>query len=190
MLKKRPVQKPARKKRSLYFIVLGAVLAVLLVTLPIFARRYYPYDHREEIEQYAAQYGLDPLLVAAIIRSESSFRPQAVSRVGACGLMQLMPETAQWMAEKNGMAYSDEQLFEPAYNIRLGCAYFAYLKGRFDSPTAALAAWNAGEGNVRRWLTEGRLMEDGADIPYPETRQFIKKVNDAYEKYRWLYQSH
>ncbi|MDD4796290.1 MAG: lytic transglycosylase domain-containing protein [Eubacteriales bacterium] len=190
MLKKRLVQKPARNRRLRYFLVLGAVLVALLVTLPILGKRYYPYNHRQQIEQYAGQYGLDPLLVAAIIRSESSFRPGAVSRVGACGLMQLMPATARWMAEKNDITYSDELLFEPAYNIRLGCVYLAYLNGRFGSPAETLAAWNAGEGNVRRWLAEGRRMENGEDIPYAETRQFIKRVNDAYEKYRWLYQSH
>ncbi|MDD3243057.1 MAG: lytic transglycosylase domain-containing protein [Eubacteriales bacterium] len=176
-------------RRWLYLAGVAVVLAAALVLLPVAARRVYPYEQRQTIERWAQEYGLDPLWVVAIIRTESSFRPAAVSPAGARGLMQLMPATAQWMAEKHALEYSEEMLLQPAYNVQLGCAYYAYLKERFPENEAALAAWNAGEGNVRRWQQAGKQMTRAEDIPYGETRRFVKKVKDAYEKYRWLYQS-
>lgn len=177
-----------------------AALAVLLCVLLLGAAvvlgsiwslyRSYPYSHREAVEQSAAEFGLDPLLVAAVIRTESGWRPAAVSGVGATGLMQVMPGTGEWIAKRNGWDYSDEMLKEPDNNIRLGCWYLKYLSGKFDGDMAvALAAYNAGDNKVRQWISEGRYKDGQLDIPYPETKSFVNKVESAYEKYKFLYQS-
>ncbi len=150
--------------------------------------RAYPYKYQEDIRANAALYGQDPLFIAAIIRTESSWRPQVVSSVGATGLMQIMPGTGQWIAEKNGWEFKESDLKNGPANIRLGCWYVDYLSRQFDGDkTLMLAAYNAGDNKVRQWVDEGRMTEGGSGIPYPETREFVRKVMDAYEKYQKLY---
>ena len=85
---------------------------------------------------------------------ESGFKPMAKSGKGARGLMQLMPSTAEWIANKNGIAYSEELLVNAEYNLELGCAYLSYLSSRFDGKRNIAAAYNAGEGDVRKWLND------------------------------------
>ncbi len=150
--------------------------------------RLYPYDLQPVIEPAAARYGLDPLFVAAVIRTESNFRADARSGVGALGLMQIMPDTGEWIAGKNNWSYSDDMLLDRGYNIEMGCWYLNYLSGRFDSDTTlALAAYNAGEGTVRKWVQQGGIGVNGEDIPFAETRNFVKRVLNAYEAYKRLY---
>ena len=92
--------------------------------------------------------------------------------------MQLMPSTAEWIANKNGIAYSEELLVNAEYNLELGCAYLSYLSSRFDGKRNIAAAYNAGEGNVRKWLN------DGGSIEFPETAAYVKKVAAAENVYR------
>ncbi len=148
-------------------------------------RLVYPYPYRELIEQEAERYDLDPLLVVAVIRTESGFSPTARSRVGARGLMQLMPTTAEWAARRASVrAYSIDRIEEPAVNVRLGCWYLSYLERQFPGELeAVLAAYNAGQGNVARW----RKQPDAIAAAFPETRHYVKRGLRSYQIYRMLY---
>lgn len=124
-------------------------------------------------------------MVLAVIRTESDFYPEAVSNAGACGLMQLMPETFAFLQkEKFNEELHDGAIFDPETNIRYGVYYLSYLYKRFDSWKIALAAYNAGEGRVADWLRDDA---DLSDIPFPETKRYVRAVLDAYRTYRDIY---
>ena len=154
-------------------------------------RRTYRLEHAALITRYAEEYGLDPYLVAAVIHVESSNDPNAVSKSGALGLMQVMPQTGEWIAGKLDLgAFSSEMLFEPQMNIRMGCWYLDFLTKRFDSNRLhIIAAYNAGHGNVESWLEDETLTRDGElhSIPFEETEHYVEKIQRAYEKYKTLY---
>jgi len=146
----------------------------------------YPLYFREEIEFAGEKYGVSPALVASIIFAESSFRTDAKSNRGAVGLMQLLPSTAEWLCARQGESFSEEMLTNPLYNIELGTYYLSYLFEKFENETAVLAAYNAGEGNVRLWLLNTTYSADGEGLtttPYKETNEYIKKVKKAERRY-------
>jgi len=151
----------------------------------------YPRAHWEAITQASTRGGVDPYLVAGVIREESRFDPQAVSPAGAYGLMQLMPGTARSAARVFGVPLPDlHALSDPATNITLGTAVLGAELQRFGRADLALAAYNAGPETVRRWLAQ----RDGTDpdvfieeIPYEETRGYVKTVLQSAGMYRWLY---
>lgn len=174
-----------------FLIVLG-IIVILLVNSSWFLKIFYPFPHRELVLEYSKEYKVDPYLVLAIIRTESRFYSRAHSRVGARGLMQIMPETGQWIARQMKMAdYKEEMLFVPGYNIPMGIWYLAYLDKSFggDLPKI-LASYNAGEKKVRRWLADGIWtghQKDIHQIPYEETREYIDKVLFDYQIYKRIY---
>lgn len=130
---------------------------------------------------------LDPFLVLAIIREESRYNTHARSSKGALGLMQLMPETASWILHDD---ISAVQLVEPSVNISAGTAYLDYLCRRFDSAEYVVASFNGGPNNVAKWIRSnpGRNLERFIEeIPYRETRNFVKRVYTSYRMYRYLY---
>jgi soluble lytic murein transglycosylase len=185
-------KRTGRKKRTALAIAACILLVGLAVALGALWSLYraYPFKWQDEVKANAARYGQDPLFIAAIIRTESGWRQYAVSSVGATGLMQIMPDTGGWIASQNGWEYSEGQLSDAAANIRLGCWYVDYLDRKFEGDKMLmLAAYNAGESKVLEWRQEGRFGEGGTGIPYPETRNFVRKVMDAYEKYRFLYKN-
>lgn len=154
-------------------------------------KRSYRLQYASEIKKYSKEFGVDPYLVAAVIHCESSNRHDAVSKAGARGLMQIMPDTGKWIAEKLEVeGFSEEKLFEPETNIRFGCWYLKYLLDTFsgDRRTAA-AAYNAGPGNVKKWLADERYSSGGeiVEIPFKETERYVEKVQRAYEKYTEIY---
>nr|PZN42183.1 MAG: lytic transglycosylase [Bacillota bacterium] len=173
----------------LRFLVLLGVAGTALWLLALFA---YPFPYREEVFQAAARHGVSPYLVAAVIRQESHWQPDVVSRQGARGLMQVMPETGRWAAAQMGLGPLDpHRLFDPAVNIEVGTWYLGYLIRKFDGNLAvALAAYNGGSRHVEEWLRQGRW-SGGADrldeIPFPETRTFVRRVLRDYRRYRLLY---
>lgn len=178
-----------RFRRIVMMLIAGALLALFAL---MFLRAYYPFPYRESVERYALEYQIDPLLIASIMRVESSFNPHAVSPKGARGLMQLMPETAQWVASQMDMEEFDvDMLFDPEVNVAMGAWYLADLRRLFDGHTVlALAAYNGGRGNVRRWLSEQAWsgeVESLDDIPFPETRAYVDKVLSTYTMYRWVW---
>jgi soluble lytic murein transglycosylase len=158
-----------------------------------FQRQYiYPFPKKQAVFYYAEHNDLDPYLVAAVIRTESKFFSEARSVKGAIGLMQIMPETGRWVAgEINYPDFSTEDLYDPDINIRFGTWYLASLKGEFQAnENLMLAAYNGGRGNVKQWMRQFSWSENFREvdqIPFRETREYVKKVLDAREKYRKLY---
>ena len=127
------------------------------------------------------RFSVTPSLVHAVIKVESGYRADAVSRAGAIGLMQLMPSTAEWCAKKVGAEFEKADLFDPKCNITLGVYYLSYLLNRFNDEETVIAAYNAGEGNVMLWKAQ-KLTE----IPFPETRRYVERVINAQRIYQFL----
>jgi soluble lytic murein transglycosylase len=152
---------------------------------------YYPLKYRQILFDRAREHGLDPYLVAAVVRSESGFKPTATSSQGARGLMQIMPETGEWVAKQMGLPYSPDLLYDPDYNVRLGCWYLESLHTEFGGDTVlALAAYNGGRNNVRQWLEERRWTGEHQtleQIPFKETRLYVAKVLKDFALYRRIY---
>lgn len=172
-------------------------MAVIIVLLLIanagdIGRYFFPIPYRQTIFREAAKAGIDGYLLAAVIKTESNFNPRAESVKGARGLMQVMPDTGQWVARRVGIPnYSPDLLYSPEVNIKIGAFYMSDLYREYNgSTTLVLAAYNAGRGNVNKWLEEKQWdgNQGGIDrIPYPETRQFIRKITFYRQVYWYLY---
>lgn len=189
------------RRRLLLALTVLALTGVIVASLAAWqqdrlparvAAQLYPLEYQEEIGRAATRYGVDPFLVAAVIKTESGFDARAESQAGAVGLMQLMPATAGWIASRpdwRGPASPD--LRRPEDNINLGTYYLAYLLDRFDGDRAsALAAYNAGTGTVGRWLRQAEPDGKGLaleSIPFPETRGFIDRVQRFHALYRRIH---
>ncbi len=172
-------------------LVLGVISFIYSFGPALLFRSMYPLRYESEIAASSAAHGVDPYLVAAVIRAESNWDPEASSHKGAQGLMQLMPETAQDMVDKglvNASTYSADDLLDPATNIEFGCAYLAYLLDYFNGATdKAIAAYNAGMGNVDDWTSADSPLHSA--ITFPETQAYLVRVNMALGRYRELYPS-
>lgn len=170
-------------------LIFGLVSLAFAFAPSLLFKSMYPLRYEDEITASAATHGVDPYLVAAVIRSESSWDPEASSHQGARGLMQLMPETAQDMVAKglvDGKRYSYENLEDPTVNIEYGCAYLSYLLTYFNGATdRAIAAYNAGMGNVDGWAKQDKLLHNA--ITFPETQAYLVRVNMAKVRYQELY---
>ena len=183
-----------RKKTSSKAIaVIVAILVIVIigaVGTVMFVNRYYPLNYADIIEKFSEEYGLQPELVCALIHAESRFRADAVSRAGASGLMQIMEDTAYWLAPRAGLDDFDYgQILDPEVNIHLGTYYLSILIERFDDIEAALCAYNAGRGNVTNWLGNPEYSSDGKTldyIPYAETREYVQKVMKTQKIYAFL----
>ena len=180
-------------KRKFYskitlFIIL-IVVGFMSVT-PI-KKAIYPLKHKDIIIQYSNKYELDPYLVMAIICTESRFNENANSHKGARGLMQITEETATWCVEKFKIQADAKNIYNPRTNIEVGCAYLDFLVDLFEGETTtAVAAYNAGQGNVKKWLSDERYSLDGKtleQIPFEETKNYVEKVLKRYEIYKKLY---
>ena len=180
-----------RKKRTAAALLLLLFLLLSAAGIYGYLRVRFPLRYAELVQTYAAEYELEPSFVLAVIWAESSFRPEATSHAGARGLMQIMPATGEWIAGKLGIEdFTADQLYDPETNIRLGCWYLGYLRERFGgNEVKMLAGYNAGPNNVKKWQEEwGEGHEPtAADIPFPETEQYVKKVCNAKLLYAWLY---
>ncbi|MGC7873597.1 lytic transglycosylase domain-containing protein [Desulfosporosinus sp. FKB] len=181
-------------KRLLLVLIVVILIGFGLLNIPSFERILYPYPNQKIVEKYAAEYGVDPLLVVAIIREESKFLPQSQSHKGAVGLMQLMPSTAQSIAESLGdKSYSNEDLIKPEKNIQYGTWYLASLEKVFDNNLVlVIAAYNGGRGHVQEWMESGQIDPNNVrqeDIPFKETRDYVGRVLKSYQKYIKLYRT-
>lgn len=157
-------------------------------------RAQHPLQYAGFITQYALAQDLDPALVAAVILCESSYNPEAESRLGARGLMQLMEDTAGWVAHKldeDGEGYSFDLLYDPETNIRFGTWYLGYLSRRFGGDaTKIVCAYHAGQGNVDAWLKNPEYSSDGVTldvIPTQDTATYAARVLRARDVYRKYY---
>jgi len=150
-----------------------------------------PLRHSDIIRQQAADKGVDADLIAAVIYEESRFRDQT-SHAGARGLMQITPETAAFIArDSGGTRFTQKDLATPQINISYGAYYLRYLLRRYDGDTAlAVAAYNAGETNVNRWVAEAGGEDDfepDEHIPFAETRAYVENVQERKKEYRKNY---
>jgi peptidoglycan lytic transglycosylase len=171
-------------------IVLAVVLAVRLG--PTAVRHFtLPLNHEQIIRQQASDKNLDPALIAAVIYQESKFRDRT-SSAGAKGLMQLLPATAEFIAKKSGgTSFQVQDLGTPQVNIAYGSWYLRYLMTRYHgNSTLAVAAYNAGEANVDKWVRRvggAGNFDAGRDIPFPETRHYVLSVMSHRQAYRKTY---
>jgi peptidoglycan lytic transglycosylase len=150
----------------------------------------YPFGWRSTVTAAAEREALDPFLVAALVREESSYYPRALSRAGARGLMQLMPATARLVASGGVMLAGVDVLDDPATNVELGTRFLAGMLREFGDPRLALAAYNAGPSRVRQWWKARRTDDLEAfveQIPFDETRQYVKRVMLSWDEYRRIY---
>lgn len=189
--------KSKRKKPRGCFLVVLIVCALLLIFSPNLQRSigkiFYPLDYWEEVTVFSKEYDVDPYLVMAVIKTESNFDEKAISSANACGLMQLMPDTAVWIVEKAQMNIDPkEAIWEPGDNIRMGIWYLRWLSQEYylGNWLAALTAYNGGMQNVDTWLKDGTWdgsFEDREQIPFKETVAYLERVKRAYIRYYELY---
>ena len=176
-------------KRLLKFLLsLFMMCAILYLCAPYIAKTLYPLKYEETISACSEKYELDKFLVMGIISAESRFSENAVSHKNAKGLMQLKDETASWCANKFNIV---GELYEPEVNIEIGCSYIRYLLDIFDGDMKnALASYNAGQGNVKKWLEDKEYSNDGKtlhSIPYKETDGYVEKVIRRAKIYELIY---
>ena len=190
------VYKKRKKKRAGLIAAIIIVAAALLGVGAYFGYRQYiiethPLKYQTYVEKYAAQNGLDKYLVYAVIKTESGFKTDAVSNVGARGLMQIMEETFDWIKYKrddDGAVYFD--MYNAQKNIDYGCWLLGYLYEEFGTIEATAAAYHAGRGTVNQWLSDARYSPDGVHlevIPTPDTAHYVDKIKNALQTYKKLY---
>lgn len=158
-----------------------------------YARHWYPLEYVATIRTHAEQTRVAPDLIAAVIWRESDFNPDARSSQGAVGLMQVLPATATFISSQpGGLGYSADRLGEPEVNIAFGSWYLHYLIDKYGDERVAIAAYNGGETNAAAWVKDaaakGRHLTLD-DIPFPETRAFVKSVERARSIYRRVYRA-
>lgn len=174
-------------------VILAAILlAVLVGARYIIKEKFFPYKYKEYVDAYSSEYNLDPLLVLAVVKTESKFNEEAESHKNAVGLMQITVETGEWAAKEMGYStFSKENLYDEKYNIRMGCWYLRRLNDLFDGDLdLTIAAYNAGPTNVQSWLKNEKYSSDGKSIdyiPFGETKKYVDKVNTYYQVYKYYY---
>ncbi len=182
-------------RRTLVLVGLALIAVIGISQLPKLEGTYrdltLPLNHASIIREQAAAKGLDPALIAGVIYAESKFQPRE-SSAGAQGLMQLLPSTALFIARKSGgTAFVPKDLANPNVNIRYGSWYLRWLLEHYDGNEAlALAAYNAGLGNVDKWVEEAHAAGQPfsvRDIPFPETKAYVQRVLEARRDYRDKY---
>ena len=191
-----------KRKSHRLIRILWQTIALLMVALigtlllhkgyQQYYRAVYPVAYQDEVSAAAEQFGIQPSLIYAIIHTESSFKPNAVSPADAKGLMQLTNDTFQWALTRAGQtdAHSPDDLFDPSINIHYGVYVLTLLGEQFEDTETVLAAYNAGQGRVAEWLSDTRYSADGIrlhTIPYPETETYVQRVLDTQKQYIQLY---
>ena len=168
-------------------MVVVGILAILPFALRVpdaVMRTLYPLRYEETIREVSEENGLEPAFVAAVIYTESRFRPGVESHQDAYGLMQLLPESADYIQRKSGI---EGDYRDPKVNIKLGTWFLGYLDNRYGGDERLmLAAYNSGEGSVDAWTSDENF-DIEKDIPYKETRQYVDRALEAQETYQELY---
>lgn len=175
-----------------FFACLSLTICAVILSYSIgcFFAYFYPIKYQDEIKFYSKKYNLNSALIASVINVESGYDEEIISNKGAIGLMQLMPSTAEWVANRNGIYYNEDKLFEVSYNLNLGCYYLSYLIDYFNSEENGVCAYNAGLGNVQNWLKNKEYSQDGKKlkiIPFNETKDYLNKVYKNYHYYKNRY---
>ena len=163
-----------------YIVILGFTMYFCSVSIS------YPKKYEAEINYVCAEFNISKPIFYALVNTESSFNPNALSSAGAIGLTQVLPSTAQYICVKNNLNYSQFDLYNPQDNLYIGAMYLRYLIDKFDTLYTALAAYNAGETTVRNWLNDTKYSYDKIslyNIPYKETNNYINKIKSAEKTY-------
>ena len=179
------------KKAIALLLVAAILMGTAYAGVETVRKKIFPRMYSEYVEKYSEAYGVDPNLAYAVIHTESGFDSSAVSHLGACGLMQLMPETFEWLRSKD----SDESgkycdVFDPETNIRYGVYFLSLLSQQFGSEQLTIAAYHAGMARVSSWLCDSSFSSDGKTlhtIPFSDTEYYVKKVERTKKIYETLY---
>ena len=189
-----------KKKRPLFLRLVLVLLALAVagtVLLSAFRDKIeqweYPLHYQEYVEYYAGKYGIDPMILYAFIRTESNFDPNVDSNADARGLMQITEVTFDWIKTKiaptEDLTFDD--LYDPETNIRFGTYFVCYCLKKYDNHLAtAAAAYHNGLGAVDALLTKTQYSTDGVTLehyPYPQMRQYVKKITESYQRYSEIY---
>ena len=181
------------KKILKLIITLCAAVFIAAVGIYSIMVRLYPCDYSEYVERYSDEYGVEKSLIYAVIKCESGFDPNAVSNVGAKGLMQITPETFNWVQTKldGSVSLDENELYVPETNIKYGVYLLKLHLNEFGDPAVAVAAYHAGRGKVNSWLSDPEVSHDGKsikEIPFNDTRTYVKRVMRTIDIYKKLYQ--
>ena len=188
-----------KKRLSRHAVAIAVILALSIAlgfalhgVVTLIERHTHPREYRETVEYYAEQYSIPDDVIYAIIKCESSFRPDAVSHAGAVGLMQLVPSTYEWLCTLTGDAYDEAALRDPETSIRYGTYLLSILYREYGNWDTVYAAYNAGMGNANKWLASEEYTDENGvliatKIPFAETRNYVKKVSAARAVYERLY---
>ncbi len=175
------------KIKRLVYVLSIILTAVVVLAFNIFYYNFkYPLKYKQEIIKYSATYNLEPAFVASVINAESSFNKNAVSKKGAIGLMQILPSTAQYIANSLNEPFSIQNLHDADTNIKYGCFYLNYLNNKFYTQKEVLCAYNAGETIVKSWLKDSSISKDGKtlnSIPYQVTKNYTQKIMQGKKYY-------
>ncbi|WP_234121488.1 lytic transglycosylase domain-containing protein [Clostridium hydrogenum] len=179
-------------KSKIIKIIIVLFIIILVLNAKSIIKLFYPMKYSAYIYKYSAENNLDPYMVASVIRTESNFNIKAKSNKDAYGLMQMTPDTGEWVAQKMGIKnFKLDDLYNPECNIKMGCWYLRNLADEFNNdPKLYLAAYNGGRGNVQKWLNDKNHSKDGKNlhyIPYKETDRYVKKVMVDFDVYKKLY---
>jgi len=183
----------AKGKIKLAVIVLllaSVVVCIVSVAGVSIYKLFYPIKYTDFVEKYGEEYNLDKELIYAVIKTESSFNSDAVSSLGALGLMQITPETYDWLKMKMGENYTELDYMDAETSIKYGAFFLSLLIDEFGDEKTALAAYHAGRGRVNEWLSDSSISPDGKtleNIPYKDTEYYVEKVTRAKNIYRNLY---
>lgn len=185
------LMKNAQEKRHFPYVKAFIAFIIIILLVMGFVLYFYPVKYINLINKYSEKYNLSPALVCAVINTESGFDKNETSKKGAKGLMQLMQSTADWINSKEPIEnYDYEKIYDPELNIHIGCRYISWLKEKYDNNrTLMLAAYNAGTGNIAKWLSDEEYSKDGktlSRIPFKETEDYVKKVNAAEKFYKYI----
>lgn len=183
---------PNTLRRIIAAVCAAALIVTGLLTARATVRGFYPMKYDALISATCREFGLEPSLAYAVIKTESGFDEQALSNVGAMGLMQIMPETFEWLQKKlpPEEALPPEALYRPEVNIRYGVFYLSMLHGQFGDDTLTIAAYHAGQNRVSGWLGDGVVYAGctADDVPSSATAHYVRKVSHAREVYLRLYE--
>jgi soluble lytic murein transglycosylase len=177
--------------RAITTLLILAFLAVcVMMAYRIFMQAAYPIKYQSYVERYAQEYGVDRTLIYSVIKCESGFRKDAVSDVGAIGLMQITPETFAWAQTKTKESLPDEQLYDEETNIKYGTKILSLLLAEYKSEQLTLCGYHAGWGKVKEWINDDDLGYDGDSldtIPFADTRHYVDRVLHTQDTYQKLY---
>ena len=184
------------KNKKIIFTII--IILCAIVFLIIFNKKiqkiFYPKRYEEIVNIYAQEYEVEKNLIFAVIKAESDFDEKAISNKNALGLMQIMEDTAIDVARKNNINIDEnnarEDILKVNNNINIGTKYLSILLKKYENMELALAAYNAGTGNVDNWIEKEILKNDGSNIeniPYKETNNYVRKILQSYKIYNQLY---